>query len=199
MACKYTYNGVEYSKEQLISKLSIENSNFNTLYNNLVNEITNTETGRKVLDRVKRDYQFKESVLPNRINYPSDLEHNLKFTTKEGDKYEITKKKYSYGEDFEVKLNGKEIINGSIKLDTIYNNNVNEIKLQNIQYYTLEEQQEEAIVELLGMMTADKLNNVKDGKLISLLKRLLKEIKAFVKDLLKQREIEVDKLPDNMT
>ena len=32
-------------------------------------------------------------------------------------------------------------------------------------------------------MTAEKLDNVKDGKLISLLKRLLKEIKSFVKDL----------------
>ena len=65
--------------------------------------------------------------------------------------------------------------------------------------YTLEEQQEEAIVELLGLMTAEKLDNVKDGKLISLLKRLLKEMKAFVKQLLGQREIEIDKLPDNMT
>ncbi len=65
--------------------------------------------------------------------------------------------------------------------------------------YSLEEQQEEAIVELLGMMTANKLDAVKDGKLISLLRRLLKEIKQFVKSLLKQREVEIDKLPDNMT
>ena len=48
-------------------------------------------------------------------------------------------------------------------------------------------------------MTANKLDAVKDGKLISLLKRMLKEIKAFVKTLLKQREVEIDKLPDNMT
>ena len=48
-------------------------------------------------------------------------------------------------------------------------------------------------------MTAEKLDSVKDGKLISLLKRLLKEIKAFVRDLLKQREVEIDKLPDTMT
>lgn len=65
--------------------------------------------------------------------------------------------------------------------------------------YTLEEQQEEAIVELLGMMTAERLDAVKDGKLISLLKRLLKEIKTFVKNLLRQREVEIDKLPDSMT
>ena len=34
MACKYTYNGVEYSKEQLVSKLSNENSNFQTKFKN---------------------------------------------------------------------------------------------------------------------------------------------------------------------
>ena len=65
--------------------------------------------------------------------------------------------------------------------------------------YTLEEQQEEAIVELLGLMTAEKLDAVKDGKLISLLKRLLKEMKQFIRSLLNQKEVEIDKLPDNMT
>jgi hypothetical protein len=48
-------------------------------------------------------------------------------------------------------------------------------------------------------MTAEKLDNVKDGKLISLLKRLLKEMKQFVRSLLNQKEVEIDKLPDNMT
>ena len=65
--------------------------------------------------------------------------------------------------------------------------------------YTLEEQEEEAIVELLGLMTAEKLDNVKDGKLISLLKRLLKEMKQFIRSLINQKEVEIDKLPDNMT
>ncbi len=66
-------------------------------------------------------------------------------------------------------------------------------------YYTLEEQQEEALVELLGLYTAGRLDKVKDGKLISLLKRLLKEMKQFVRSLLNQKEVEIDKLPDNMT
>ena len=48
-------------------------------------------------------------------------------------------------------------------------------------------------------MTAEKLDNVEDGKLISLLKRLLKEMKAFMRQLLSQKEVEIDKLPDNMT
>ena len=74
-----------------------------------------------------------------------------------------------------------------------------QIKKINSKEYTLEEQQEEAIVELLGMLTAEKLDAVKDGKLISILKRLLKEIKAFMRDILFQKEVEIDKLPDNMT
>ena len=65
--------------------------------------------------------------------------------------------------------------------------------------YTLEEQQEEAVVELLGLYTAEKLDAVKDGKLISLLKRLLKSIKSFMKDLLSLDQVDIDKLPDNMT
>lgn len=74
-----------------------------------------------------------------------------------------------------------------------------EMVVSNLPRYTLEEQQEEAIVELLGLYTADRLDKVKDGKVISLLKRLLKEIKSFVRSLLSQHEVEIDKLPDNMT
>jgi hypothetical protein len=82
-----------------------------------------------------------------------------------------------------------------------FDNKEDAVKYQQEQtkYYTLEEQQEEAIVELLGLYTAGKLDNVKDGKLISLLKRLLKEMKQFVRSLINQKEVEIDKLPDNMT
>ena len=166
MACKYTYDGVEYSKEQLVSKLSNEKSNFNTLYSNLVNEITNTETGRKVLDRVKGDYQHKET-----LKY-KDAGNKL-------DVIEVqTGKRLSF---FDVETKQK-YLKETLKTP-----------------YSLEEQQEEAIVELLGLMTAEKLDNVKDGKLISLLKRLLKEMKQFIRSLINQKEIEIDKLPDNMT
>lgn len=85
---------------------------------------------------------------------------------------------------------GKEILDG-IKKDYI-------IK-ENEENYTLEEQQEEAIVELLGLYTAGRLDAVKDGKLISLLKRLLKEMKSFMRLLIGQKEVEIDKLPDNMS
>jgi hypothetical protein len=66
--------------------------------------------------------------------------------------------------------------------------------------YTLEEQQEEAIVELLGLYTTGKIQETPENKgLIGFLKQLLKEMKAFMRDLIRQKEVEIDKLPDNMT
>lgn len=179
MACKYIYNGVEYSKEQLVSKLSNENSNFNTLYNNLVNEITNTETGRKVLDRIKRDYTFKEGV-NNKLQ---------EFATGHS-----TPPVYS----FTPVMGRPKALYSSPRFKT-KEEAIKWYGEQGYSDYSLEEQQEEAIVELLGLMTAEKLDAVKDGKLISLLKRLLKEMKQFVRSLLNQKEVEIDKLPDNMT
>jgi len=141
------------------------------LFNNLLKELESGR-GKDVLDRIKRDYTTKKSEAPEDLHvYETD------------GKYYFYDELASYaGEDGEIEITKQkydEILNGVP--------------------YTLEEQQEEAIVELLGMMTAERLNAAKDGKLISLLKRLLKEIKAFIKDLLRQREVEVDKLPDNMT
>jgi hypothetical protein len=130
------------------------------LYQNLLKELE-TGRGKEVLDRIKRDYQYKS---PEQLGYNQDW------------------------------LNQTEEYPNSIK-PTQEEINSRKEKAK----YSLEEQQEEAIVELLGLMTAEKLDNVKDGKLISLLKRLLKEIKSFVRSLLKQREVEIDKLPDNMT
>jgi hypothetical protein len=147
-----------------------EEDGYSQLYQNLLKELE-TGKGKEVLNRIKRDYDLTG-------------------------KYELV----SWEEGFK---NGrfssqKSVINEGWKIGDI------EIK-NGISYYkipikyTLEEQQEEAIVELLGLMTAEKLDKVKDGKLISLLKRLLKEMKAFMKQLLGQKEVEIDKLPDNMT
>ena len=141
------------------------------LYQNLLKELE-TGKGKEVLDRIKRDYSIKSdsSVM-------------------------------GYGEFSETGfLPGKDGI-GTYK--AIVNGQKKEFKnredaLKSITY-SLEEQQEEAIVELLGLMTAEKLDNVKDGKLISLLKRLLKEMKQFIRSLINQKEVEIDKLPDNMT
>lgn len=64
-------------------------------------------------------------------------------------------------------------------------------------YYTLEEQQEEAIVELMSLMVADKLNKKTDKNLISLLKQLLQQINDFIRSLLNQKELRVEDIKEN--
>ena len=82
-----------------------------------------------------------------------------------------------------------------------FNKREDAVKYQQEQtkYYTLEEQQEEAIVTLLGMMAADKLDAKKDATLISKLKELWKQISDFVKSLLRQDGIKIDELPITTT
>jgi len=65
--------------------------------------------------------------------------------------------------------------------------------------YDLEDQQEEAIVELLGMQTADKLDGKKDQGLIASLQKLLNEIKEFLKSLLGVDGVYVENLDENAT
>ena len=167
-----SYNEEQYKKENT------------TLYQNLLKELEYGK-GKEVLDRIKRDYQYKENAERKAIG-------GFQFTLND-DVYSKFRRTEGEGGSFGYYKNGT-----SNKItEQEYKDALNEANKQNV--YSLEEQQEEAIVELLGLMTAEKLDAVKDGKLISLLKRLLKEIKAFVKDLLKQNEIEIDKLPDNLT
>jgi hypothetical protein len=153
------------------------------LYNNLLKELE-TGRGKEVLDRVKRDYVNK-----NQYNKED-------FSIQEEEQFDINEKKRI--KRFTI-LNSKNPYNAQNIYKNIEDAQKELERLSSIQPYTLEEQQEEAIVELLGMITAEKLDNVKDGKLISLLKRLLKEMKAFIRQLLNQKEVEIDKLPDNMT
>ncbi len=65
--------------------------------------------------------------------------------------------------------------------------------------YTLEEQQEEAIVELMSLMVADKLNKITDKNLISLLKQLLKQINDFIKSLLNTKELNINDIEADNT
>ena len=152
---------------------AIKNNESSTLYQNLLKELEYGK-GEEVLDRIKRDYNSKQPL----IDY-SDI------------------REQTSGE-----LKGKFVIydNGSYlgKENTLESAKQYVDEINEKRKYTLEEQQEEAIVELLGLMTAEKLNAIKDGKLISLLKRLLKEMKQFVRSLINQKEVEIDKLPDNM-
>ena len=65
--------------------------------------------------------------------------------------------------------------------------------------FDLADQQEEAIVELLGMKTADKLDSKKDEKIISLLDKVLNHIKEFLRNLFGTDAINVDRFTENTT
>jgi len=143
------------------------------LYQNLLKELE-SGTGKEVLDRIKRDYVTKLSI----VKQPNN-KYLIYNDTGYPKRHELDGLLLQFDTEKEAILYAKE--------NYTLNN------------YTLEEQQEEALVELLGLMTANKLDAVKDGKLISLLKRLLKEIASYVKNLLSAKEIEIDKLPDNIT
>lgn len=171
MACKYKYKDNWYSEEEVLNLLRKENSSFTTLYQSLLKELE-TGRGKEVFEQVKRDYNRKKPLRekPN----PNDSDY-----LPEENQYEP--RYYSeqeYLDDLELWKQERDDINNK---------------------YTLEEQQEEAIVTLLGLMAADKLDKIKDKNLISLLRQLLKEINDFIRNLLRQKEVEVDKLPDNMT
>jgi hypothetical protein len=163
---KYVTSEIEITQKLLNKEITREeakklraqrdNPPASQLYQNLLKELEYGK-GKEVLDRIKRDYQFKEGKSKLHI---------------------VTKEDHQNGKFLQAEI-GEQIGIGD--------------------RYTLEEQQEEAIVELLGMMTAEKLDAVKDGKLISLLKRLLKEMKQFIRSLIGQKEVEIDSLPDNMT
>lgn len=164
------------------------------LYQNLLKELEYGK-GKEVLDRIKRDYEFKNSLnaqedafeildnTPIKSSFYDQNGYPTKFAYR-GSTITFKEHKQSYVDEYNQVIPFSE---------------VKEIIDKYKETYTLEEQQEEAIVELLGLYTAEKLDAVKDGKLISLLKKLLKEIKTFVRQLLSQNEVKIDELPDNMT
>lgn len=126
------------------------------LYQNLLKELE-TGRGKEVFEQVKRDYNRKKPLRekPN----PNDSDY-----LPEENQYEP--RYYSeqdYLDDLELWEQERDDVNNK---------------------YTLEEQQEEAIVTLLGLMAADKLDAKKDASLISKLKALWKQISDFVKSLL---------------
>jgi hypothetical protein len=171
------------------------------LYRTLIKELE-TGRGKEVLDRIKRDYTKKitQSLYPEEIYIDSDKKA---FYTKFQELYYIEDDIY-YKVD--TKLPNYNINNSNFLLE-------NRVKTEKYLYdyylkdslnyketiYTLEEQQEEALVTLLGMMAADKLDKIKDATLISKLKELWKQISDFVKSLLRQDEIRIDELPITTT
>ncbi len=174
-----------------------------SLYENLLKELE-TGIGREVLDRIKQNYKTKGIPIPDYVTYLHQIEQDLKFTFN-GDIYELIHKRFSYGWGAEAKKNGElfkgESNESSSNFIKFYNQNSTQIKeiLNRDKTYSLEEQEEEALVELLGLYTANKLDAIKDRNLIDLLRELLKNIASYVKALLKSREVDVSKLSDNIT
>lgn len=119
------------------------------------------------MDRIKRDYKYKESLQD---------EKQLDHLWEENGKY--------YFFDEFAGLSGED---GKIEITKEKYN-----ELTKKREYTLEEQQEEAIVELMSLMVADKLNKITDKNLISLLKQLLKQINDFIKSLLNTKELNIN-------
>ena len=185
--------------------ISDPNIKASQLYQNLLKELE-TGKGKEVLDRVKRDYKYKENEYTPKnfdeiVIEPIALEESDNpfdthgyFIKNNGDVFVLKNIRNKVGWDIVPFKN-----NIQIEESVYFEEYLKEHSKRYDKPYTLEEQQEEAIVELLGLYTADRLDNVKDGKLISLLKRLLKSMKTFMRDLFNQKEIEINKLPDNMT
>ena len=147
--------------QKYADKLNQARKTNTTLYQNLLKELE-TGKGKEVLDRVKRDYVYKNE---------EPTQQEIEIATKIAETF---------------KKLGKP-------LDESTNRILNRPK------YTLEEQQEEAIVTLLGELTADKLDKVKDKKLIYWLRQLLREMTAYLRSLFNSKEIEIDKLKADMT
>ena len=141
------------------------------LYQSLLKELE-TGRGKEVFEQVKRDYPISKITYDLVITKDGVSTTLDTFNTEEEAKENNAKNNYQYRV---VKRTPPQGI------------------------FTEENQQEEAIVTLLGMMAADKLDAKKDASLISKLKELWKQISDFVKSLLRQDGIKIDELPITTT
>lgn len=174
MACKYKYKDNWYSEEEVLNLLRKENSSFTTLYNNLIKELETSETGRKVFEQVKRDYRV---VTQDDINKAAQDYINTRALNPFI--FESLRHNKNVGSYTIFGTKGETLIASEHEIPYLY---------------TLEEQQEEAIVTLLGMMAADKLDKIKDKNLISLLKELLLHMSEYIKSLFTSKEIRISEL-----
>ena len=212
---EYIQSEIDITKKLLNKEITKEEANrlreqrdnptYSELYKNLLKELEYGK-GKEVLYRVKKEYVYKQNKYTPKsfdelVLEPYEIEKSDRpfdthgyFVNENGDTFVLKYIETSVGWDKVPYKNDLQINESSY-----FKEYLKEYSKKYDTLYTLEEQQEEAIVELLGLMTAEKLDAVKDGKLISLLKRLLKEMKAFMRSLINQKEVEIDKLPDNMT
>lgn len=155
------------------------------LYQSLLKELE-TGRGKEIFEQVKKDYKYKEIQI-----YPVE-DRNLYERVKE---FFIDK-----GRSFERDvIDNKKVFDFEGKKYRLLHTDTGNLNLYRQDEYTLEEQQEEALVTLLGLLAADKLDATKDATLISKLKEFWKQISDFVKSLLRQDGIKIDELPITTT
>ena len=146
------------------------------LYQSLLKELE-TGRGKEVFGQVKRDYTFKKDV-----PYMSTIDKNVTLyydkNTKTG--YIHDNNNPSERKTFNSEQEVRDYLNLNDK-------------------YTLEEQQEEAIVTLLGELAAGKLEEKENATLKKKLLEFWKQISDFVRQLLLQDEIRIDELPITTT
>lgn len=186
------------------SDYKLKDSENSELYNNLLTELE-SGLGKEIFDRIQRDYVDKE-YNPKKVDYTlSQLlsevalergiaENNVEVNLTTGEEKNTGLIHIKPGTT--MKYGEKEYIYGEVENATFYTQEWQEITSEK---YSIEEQQEEALVELLGLYTAGKIDAKNNGSLISLLKNLLQQIGDYVKSLITSREVDVSKLSDNMT
>ena len=149
MACKYKYKDNWYSEEEVLNLLRKENSSFTTLYNNLIKELETSETGRKVFESVKKNYPIVNdiSIRENIWNY---LQKYALIPVKEIKFFSLTE--YNTYRVNVIREDGSSF-------DHVIS--VTDIGIN----FTAEQQQEEAIVTLLGELAAGKLEEKENATL----------------------------------
>ena len=198
---KFESNGKDYYKYRNYLK----SGEFDYYKNNTSNPITEKE----YKDALEQENEYIAKKQQEEIKNVSTLYDNLLKELEEGRGKEVLDRiKKDYTNKESITDNKSNFLPGVYKVGTSNTGyKVFDTREEAQAYldspqspkYSLEEQQEEAIVQLLGEYTAEKLDKVKDGKLISLLKRVLAEVRDFVRKLLNSREINVDSLPENLT
>ena len=155
----------------------IKNNSQSQLYQSLLKELE-IGRGKEVFEQVKRDYKFEHDY----IKY---------YENKKGLFNRITE--YVVLDGVDVK-NQKEV--GRFKSKEDADKFIE--KYAEEKYNTTSKQQEEAIVQIIGLYSAQKLDKLKDKTLIQLIKELLKEMSDFVK-LIFKKEINITKDLDNIS
>lgn len=146
------------------------------LYQSLLKELE-TGRGKEVFEQVKRDYTFKKDV-PYMSTIDKDVTLYYDKNTKTG--YIHDNNNPSERKTFNSEQEVRDYLNLNDK-------------------YTLEEQQEEVIVTLLGELAAGKLEEKENASLKKKLLEFWKQISDFVKSLLRQDGIKIDELPITTT